>query len=74
MDQSALPDPLEILWDSLLSRQPAQIRAAYASLTGAEQQAVLNHLRRMAQEPGWNPEQRKSAQAALDALADLSLP
>ena len=69
MDQSTLSDPLEILWDNLLSRQPDQVRAAFATLTVTEQQAVLDHLRRMSQEAGWHPEQRRSAQAALDALS-----
>ena len=71
MDQSEVSDPLEILWDNLLSRQPERVRAAFSTLTSAEQQAVLDHLKRMSQEPGWHPEQRRSAQTALDALAVL---
>ena len=59
---------LESLWESLLSRQPEQVRTAFASLNAAERSAVLAHLRRMAEEPGWHPEQCKSAAAALDAL------
>ena len=69
MNQTTLPNPLEVLWDNLLSRQPDQVRAAFVTLTKAEQQAVLDHLRRMSQEAGWHPEQRRSAQAALDALS-----
>lgn len=61
-------DPLEILWDALLSRQPRRVRAAFDSLTTAEQQSILAHLRRMAEEPGWHPEQQRSAQAALEAI------
>lgn len=71
MDQTTSSDPLEIFWDNLLSRQPERIRAAFATLTGAEQQVVLEHLRKMNQEEGWHLEQRRSAQAALDALSDL---
>ena len=71
MDQITSSDPLEILWDNLLSRQPERIRAAFTTLTGAEQQTVLDHLKRMSQEAGWHPEQRRSAQAALDALSVL---
>ena len=63
------PNPLEIVWDALLSRQPAQVQAAYAALDPASQQVVLAHLRRMTTEPGWHPEQIQSAQAALAALA-----
>jgi hypothetical protein len=64
-------DHLENLWDSLLSRETHLIRAAYASLTEDEQAAVLAHLQRMAVEDGWHPQQRLSAQAALDALDDF---
>ena len=63
-------DPLEILWDGLLSREPERIRAAYNGLSQAEQGVVLAHLRRMASEPDWQPEQRLSAQAALDCLVN----
>ncbi len=61
-------DRLQALWDDLLSRRPERVRAAYASLEAGDQQAVLSHLERMAHEPGWQPEQRTSAQAALIAL------
>ncbi len=61
-------DPLEALWSSLLSRHPDTIRTAYQTLSVEEQQAVLEHLRRMASEPGWHPEQQRSAEAALHAL------
>ncbi len=60
-------DP-EHLWEFMLSRQADQIRAAFTSLTPEEQAAVLAHLTRMAQESGWHPEQRLSAQVALQTL------
>jgi len=56
------------LWEQLLSRLPASIKDAFATLDPSDQQAVLAHLRRMVTEPGWQPEQRLSATAALDAL------
>lgn len=62
------PLDLEALWENLLSRQPELVQAAFASLDADERQAVLAHLQRMAAEPGWHPEQRKSATAALLAL------
>jgi hypothetical protein len=62
---------LEILWGQLLSRQAAQVRAAYAGLEPGERQAVVAHLRRMVSEAGWQPEQRRSARAALRALDSL---
>lgn len=64
-------DPLEILWDAILSRKPKQIRAAFAALDAAERNHLVAHLKRMVSEEGWQPEQRKSAQVALDTLNDF---
>lgn len=61
-------DQLEILWDDLLSRQPDLIKAAFASLDVSDQQTVLTHLQKMVREDGWQPEQRLSAEAALEVL------
>ena len=61
---------LEALWDELLSRQPERVQAAYTTLEASEQEAVYAHLQRMADEPGWQPEQRASARAALQVLAE----
>lgn len=63
-----VPLSLEEFWEELLSRQPNRISAAYASISGLEKESILNHLHKMATEPGWHPEQRKSAQAALNVL------
>lgn len=63
-------DPLEQIWDGLLSREPEQIRAAYAGLDPASQRVVIAHLKRMANEPDWHPEQRISALTALAALGE----
>jgi hypothetical protein len=71
MENEPLPesaDPLEQLWDGLLSRQPERVRAAFATLDGASQRITLAHLKRMATESDWHPEQRQSAMAALQAL------
>jgi len=65
-------DQLELLWDDLLSRQPERIKSAYASLDTASRKSVLIHLQHMADEAGWQPEQRLSALAAIQALQDLS--
>lgn len=70
-DPTLFPN-IENLWDALLSRQAEQVQTAFRSLDGEQQQAVYAHLQRMASETGWHPEQRLSAQAALDALeADI---
>ncbi len=63
-----MDDRLEILWDALLSRQAETIRLAFAQLSQADQATVLRHLCQMVTEPGWQIDQRLSAQAALDAL------
>ena len=66
-----LIDPLEALWDEILSRQPERVRAAFTSLPQADQKNLLTHLERMATETGWHAKQRKSARAALKALRSL---
>ena len=63
-----MPDPLELFWNEILSRQPHKVRAAFISLDTATKQAVLVHLERMVSESGWHPAQVHSAQAALKAL------
>lgn len=67
-------DPLETFWDNLLSRQPKLVITAFAGLTDAEKQAILDHLKLMTTEPGWHPEQRTSAQAALEILGRQANP
>jgi hypothetical protein len=61
-------DPVELFWESLLSRQPNQILAAYNSVDKTTQAEVLEHLRQMVNEEGWHPEQVLSAQTALEIL------
>lgn len=58
----------ERFWDHILSRQPDLVQEAFNDLDVEGQQAVLAHLRRMASEEGWHPEQVLSAEAALAAL------
>lgn len=67
-----LPDALEILWNSLLSRQPDLVREAFSGLNLVEQKAVLSHLHRMTEEDGWHREQRISASIALRELDDAN--
>ena len=61
-------DPLERFWDAVLSRQPRRIRAAVRTLDPPARAALIAHLQRMANEEGWHPEQRASAQAALAVI------
>jgi hypothetical protein len=67
-----MSDPLELFWNAMLSRVPERARSAYATLDVEEKQAVLAHLQRMTSEPGWHPEQVRSAQAALEALQEIN--
>lgn len=64
---------IEHLWEQLLSRDGGTVLQAYSSLAAHEQSIVLTHLHRMAEEPGWHPEQRASAQAALSAITQKLL-
>jgi hypothetical protein len=59
----------ELIWESILSRQPELIRNVYQGLSPQEQKTVSEHLTRMKMEPGWHPEQRKSAEIALQAIS-----
>ncbi len=58
----------EYLWETLLSREPDRILLAYESLQPDQKIAILEHLQKMVSESGWQPEQRNSAQSALDAI------
>jgi hypothetical protein len=62
---------LESFWDSMLSRDPQRIRNVYFSLSPEGKISVIAHLNRMSSEIGWQPEQRVSAQSALDAIQNL---
>ena len=61
---------IETTWDSLLSRDPSQIRLAYAALDAASKKVVVDHLQTLCTEEGWHPEQVVSAQVALRALSE----
>ncbi|MFN7035755.1 MAG: hypothetical protein ACK4SN_05250 [Bellilinea sp.] len=64
-------DPIQTFWDNLLSRNPQRIRAAFSTLDASSRLAVITHLQKMISEPGWHPEQVKSAQAALETIRAL---
>lgn len=61
---------LETLWDALLSREPDRVRSAFTALDPDSQRAVLDHLKRMAEEAGWHPDQSLSARIALAAISN----
>lgn len=61
-------EPLAIFWDAILSREPKRILSVFQILDTATRKAVILHLERMVSEEGWQPEQRISAQTALDVV------
>jgi hypothetical protein len=56
-------------WEALLSSDPARIRRAWRSLSAEEAQAVRTHLKKMAEEPGWQPAQQQAAADTLRVIA-----
>jgi hypothetical protein len=58
----------EDFWAEVLSADPDRIREALHRLPGPERASVLEHLRRMASDPGWQPGQPSRARAALEAI------
>jgi hypothetical protein len=65
---SADKNRFDNIWELLLSRDPVRILKTYDSLPPDQKRAVLEHLEKMTSEPGWQPEQRLSARAALDVI------
>jgi hypothetical protein len=63
---------LEKTWDGILSRDEQKIQTTYLGLDVQNQHVVLEHLKKMATEPGWHPEQVKSARTALKAIETLN--
>jgi hypothetical protein len=59
---------LEKVWGEILSRRPVRIQRMFLSLDPASQQEVLQHLKRMTTEEGWQEAQITSAQEALNIL------
>ena len=64
---------IEEFWDYMLSREPEKITIAFQALSKEEQKNVQNHLKSMAFEDGWLPEQRASAQAALNVIEIIKI-
>lgn len=62
---------LERTWDGLLSREPQKIQETYQQLDPESQRVVIDHLKKMASEEGWHPEQVLSARAALEAIHSM---
>ena len=61
---------IDEIWEDLLSEEPARIRRVWTDLTDEECAAVLEHLRRMSEEEGWQPAQQQAAAFALRVLRE----
>jgi len=61
-------DPLEQFWNAVLSRHPQRIRRVVKPLDAPARAALLAHLQSMVNEEGWLPQQRESAQTAIDVI------
>jgi hypothetical protein len=63
-----LPPEPETFWAEILSGQPERVLRVMTRLSQEEQAWVIGHLRRMAQESGWQSGQQANARAALEAI------
>lgn len=63
-----IADPLEKLWDEILSCNKILVDKAFADLSEQQKQAVRSHLGRMTTEPDWHPEQVRPAKFAIKVL------
>lgn len=61
-------EQLEKIWGDLLSRERDLVISAFQQLDPASRKVVLEHLKEMSTGEGWHPEQKKSADVALEIL------
>ncbi len=61
-------EPLERLWNDLLSRDERLIQQTFESISPMEQQMIVAHLQKMVSEEGWQKEQIDSAAEALSVI------
>jgi hypothetical protein len=69
MDEFIFTSP-DIFWDGILSREKQRILFMFSSIDKMSQRSVVEHLLRMVEEEGWQPEQRQSARIALCIICD----
>lgn len=70
-DDEFVPDP-ERFWAGLLSGDPRQVRSVLLGLPPGERSQVVDHLRRMTGDPGWQAAQRRRARRALEAIGETA--
>ena len=64
---------IEQLWEAILSRDAELVATEFSKLDEIDRLTINDHLRKMATEPGWHIEQRRSAQTAIDIISKLDL-
>lgn len=62
---------LEETWSALLSRDKGEVVRVFRALDVESRKVVVQHLTKMSTQEGWHPEQVRSAQIALSALAAI---
>ncbi len=62
---------LEETWSALLSRDKGEVLRVFRALDVESRKIVVQHLTKMSTQEGWHPEQVRSAQTALSALAAI---
>jgi hypothetical protein len=62
---------LEETWSALLSRDKGEVLRVFRALDVESRKIVVQHLTKMSTQEGWHPEQVRSAQIALSALAAI---
>ena len=62
---------IDDIWEQLLSRDAKSIRALFSTLSADEKLATQVHLKKMAYETGWHPEQKKSALKAFLVIEEI---
>jgi len=66
-----MSNPIEKMWNEILSREAERIQITFKNLSTREKVAVRAHLIKMTTESGWHPPQIESAQIALDAIKNI---
>ena len=59
---------LEKTWEGILSGDPQKIAKTFYGLDETNRHIVLEHLKKMAGQAGWQPGQVKAAQTALGVI------
>ena len=62
---------LEEIWEELFSGDAARVRKVWMMLTDEECGIVLQHLRKMLDDPGFEPPQKESAATALRLIREI---